>query len=299
MEARTIREAIDAFQANFPDFMHEFSKDQRAYNILVDDDTTDIEQCYVPIHTSSTVDILPLIAGAGLDLKLLGTVIVGAILIVATSGAGAAFVAGGLGGSLGTGFAAGSVLGAGGLGGALAIGGAFAAGYVGAVAVAAIGWGLVLAGVASLLAGPDGPKAGDGSGSTSFSGLDNIIGQGMPVPIGYGRLGIGSFVLSSTYMSSLSQVSKATSVDGGASTVDYQMNIGGYVERIPGEDEIPQANQGLTDQEYSATAAEITAAQGTGTWVVSTVVINGVNTPVTEFKAGGASINTSVSRKLL
>jgi predicted phage tail protein len=192
-EAATVREVIDALQANFDDFTEEFIKDQRAYNILVDAEAQEIAGCVLPIKTDSTIDIIPVIGGAGF-LKALGLIIIGAILIVATSGAGLGFLASAAaGGSAFSGLAG------------LAVS---AIGAVGATTVAALGWGLALAGVASLLAGPDGPDGG-GAKSSSLSQTDNIIGQGMPIPVGYGRLMLGSFVISATSTSSYTQVSKA------------------------------------------------------------------------------------------
>ena len=223
-EAATVREVIDALQANFDDFTEEFIKDMRAYNILVDAESQEVIGCLVPIKTDSTIDIIPIIGGAGF-LKSLGLIIVGAVLIIASGGTAAGFMAGAIGGNLGAGFAA---VAAGASFGAVAATG-FAAAVGGALAVAAsaIGWGLALAGVASLLAGPDGPDGG-GADSSSLSQTDNIIGQGMPIPVGYGRLMVGSLVLSATSTSSYTEVSKAwTYYDTDTETSkDYSINAG-------------------------------------------------------------------------
>lgn len=192
-EAKTVREVIDALQANFDDFTEEFIKDQRAYNILVDAEAQEVEGCVVPIKTDSTIDIIPIIGGAGF-LKTLGLIVIGAVLIIATAGAATMLAGGfatGLAGSLGAGLISMGVT------STLAVS-----------AISAIGWGLALAGVASLLAGPDGPDGG-GPESSSLSQVDNIIGQGMPIPVGYGRLMMGSVVLSATFLSSYVQVSQA------------------------------------------------------------------------------------------
>jgi len=186
-EAATVREVIDALQANFDDFTEEFIKDQRAYNILVDAEAQQITGCVVPIKTDSTIDIIPIIGGAGF-LKSLGLIIVGAILFSIGQGwalGALANVAGGTGFFAGL---AGSIVSLSYVPGALA-------------AISAIGAGLALAGVASLLAGPDGPDGG-GPKSSGLSNTENIIGQGMPIPIGYGRLMVGSVVLSATFSSS-------------------------------------------------------------------------------------------------
>lgn len=213
-EAATVREVIDALQANFDDFTEEFIKDMRAYNILVDAEAQEMFGCIVPIKTDSTVDIIPTIGGAKSIFGALALIIVGAVLTVATGGAFAGFLAAQA--------AAGSVV-AGAIVGTV---GALSA-AIGATAVAAIGWGLALAGVASLLAGPDGPDGG-GAESSSLSQTDNIIGQGMPIPVGYGRLMVGSLVLSATSTSSYTEVSKAwTYYDTDTETTkDYSINAG-------------------------------------------------------------------------
>jgi predicted phage tail protein len=211
-EAGSIREVIDALQANFDDFTEEFIKDERAYNILINEEVQEIAGCLVPVGTNSVIDIIPIIGGAGF-LKALGLIIVGAFLILATSGAGLAFLgAGGLG-TVGTAFA--------GFIQCNMIGGVIAS------AISAIGWGLALAGVASLLAGPDGPDGG-GPKSSSLSQVDNIVGQGMPIPVGYGRLMVGSIVVSATSSSSYTETSKAwTYLNTQTDTwVDKTMNIG-------------------------------------------------------------------------
>lgn len=187
-EAKTVREVLDALQANFDDFTEEFIKDQRAYNILVDAEAQEMNGCVVPIKTDSVIDIIPIVGGAGNIFKSIGLVIVGALLLSIGQGWALGALANVAGG---TGFFAGVAS------------GIISLSYVpGALAaISAIGAGLALTGVASLLAGPDGPDGGGPKGST-LSNAENIVGQGIPVPIGYGRLIIGSFVLSATYTSS-------------------------------------------------------------------------------------------------
>ena len=212
-QATSVREVIDALQANFDDFTEEFIKDQRAYNILVDAEAQEINGCIVPIKTDSTIDIIPIIGGAGF-LKSLGLIIVGALLIVAAPYA-AGFLFGGTAGAT----AVGAVYGL----------GATLGGVVGATvtAITAVGWGLALAGVASLLAGPDGPDGG-GPQSTSLSNTENIIGQGMPIPIGYGRLMVGSVVLSATFSSSYVQSSGSWTYEDTVAGVnkDFHLSFG-------------------------------------------------------------------------
>jgi len=91
----------------------------------------------------------------------------------------------------------------------------------------AMAWGLALAGVASLLAGPDGPDGG-GDKSSTLNQSENIVGQGMPIPVGYGRLMVGSLVLSSTSTSSYTETSKAWTYENTLLDrwQDNQMNTG-------------------------------------------------------------------------
>ena len=192
--ASTVREVIDALQANFDDFTEEFIKDMRTYNILVDAEAQEIGGCLLPLKSDSIIDIVPVIGGAGF-LKTVGLIILAAVLIFRPE--------------LIVAF----------LPEALAAGGTFI--------VKAIGFSLLMAGVSSLLAGPDGPDGG-GPESSSLSNTDNIIGQGMPIPVGYGRMMVGSIVLSATFTSSYTEVSKAwTYYDTDTETSkDHTLNIG-------------------------------------------------------------------------
>lgn len=115
-----------------------------------------------------TIDIIPVIEGAGGGT---GMVILGALLIIV----GIIFLA--------TGFL--SVLG---------------------VPLIIIGAGLLAGGIISLLTSP--PKfddyqnisnAGAGKSSYLFSGPQNTTREGGPVPVGYGRLFVGSQVISASY----------------------------------------------------------------------------------------------------
>lgn len=88
--------------------------------------------------------------------------------------------------------------------GAVLIAASFFSGPLGPIVFTA-GLTLLAAGVYSLLARP--PKFEDfreieqgGKTSYLFSGPQNIIGEGGPVPVGYGRLLVGSQVISSAYV---------------------------------------------------------------------------------------------------
>lgn len=279
-EAATVREVIDALQANFDDFTEEFIKDERAYNILVDAEAQEVGGCVVPIKTDSTIDIIPIIGGAGF-LKALGLIIVGALLVIAAPyAAGALFQAGLIG--------AGSVTG-------LSV--AAVAGGIQAT-VAAIGWGLALAGVASLLAGPDGPDGG-GPKSSSLSQMENIVGQGMPVPIGYGRLLLGSIVLSSTATSSYIKTSYAYTyaTTPTSNWSNYRINVGKYLNvsafNNSTDPQEPTYNPQVTydggwtsDGVFSQAVSEADSEIGKGSFeLVNYTPISGVTLPIPVFVA--------------
>ena len=108
-----------------------------------------------------TIDIVPVIEGAGSDALGIFTAILGVILIII---------------------------------------GAFTGG-----ALIPVGLALLAAGVFTLLSKP--PKFEDfreieqgGKTSYLFSGPANIVGEGGPVPVGYGRLIVGSQVISASYV---------------------------------------------------------------------------------------------------
>jgi predicted phage tail protein len=122
----------------------------------------------MPLKNLETIDIVPVLEGAELDSGW-GAVIIGALLIVV-----------------------GVVLAATGYGAALA------------VPIIIAGIGLVAAGVIALLSRP--PQFEDfrevqGGGRTSylFNGPQNTVREGGPVPVGYGRLMVGSQVIAASY----------------------------------------------------------------------------------------------------
>lgn len=135
------------------------------------------EQLHYPVGSSEVVSIIPVVTGAGGDRGGLGLIIGGAILI------GAAFTGGA---TLGlSGFAAGGT------------------GFVAGAAAAAgnIGLALVLGGTAQLLTptpevpGLDGDPRNDPN-NFSFSGVQNTAREGVPVPVAYGEVIVGSVVIS-------------------------------------------------------------------------------------------------------
>lgn len=289
-EAKTVREVIDALQANFNDFTEEFIKDERAYTIVVDAEAQELTGCVLPLKANSTIDIVPAIVGAGGIFKALALIVVGTILVIASGGALL-----GAGVAVGT-AATGTIATAGfGIGAALAgaVGSAAAIGII--AGVGAIGAGLLLAGVASLLAGPDGPD-GAGEKASSLSRTDNIVGQGLPVPIGYGRLMIGSVVLSASFVSSLSKICPAYTYKTGGAWVDKHLSFGQ-------QQDVEAIQQNATEDGYTLTlnydggyaGEEWTgvvdywqkSAAGAGFYtVVPSVNVSGVTIPVTKFVPG-------------
>ena len=144
------------------------------------------EQLHYPVGSSEVVSIIPVVTGAGGNRGGVGAILLGAALI------GTAIISGGA--TLGlTGFTSGAVVGVSSTS-ALA-GGALAA------AAGNIGLALVLGGTAQLLTptpevpGLDGDPRNDPN-NFSFSGVQNTAREGVPVPVAYGEVIVGSVVIS-------------------------------------------------------------------------------------------------------
>jgi len=114
------------------------------------------------VNNLETIDIVPVIEGAGKDFLSVLTIIVGVILIIASFGAATPFVQ---------------------------------AAYI------AAGLALIAAGVINLLTKPPELQEFKQRQKTSylFSGPANTSTEGGCVPVGYGRLPIGSVVISAAY----------------------------------------------------------------------------------------------------
>jgi len=157
--ANTIK-AIDANRRNFQKRIFELAKEGFNYTIIVDGKKiTELAELNIQKEPQE-VHLVPLIIGAG------GVSLVSAIVV-----------------------AGGGVVGAGGLvGGAL-----FAANLINAVVIGVVSMGL------QMLLAPE-PDAGPQISATtkalsesfSFSNKLNVASQGSPVPVGYGRLKVGS-----------------------------------------------------------------------------------------------------------
>ena len=189
--ADTPQQALKALFANFPGlqkWMLDQEKDGMAYRVTVGQDVIhndDVTGLFLPWSEREVFRIAPVLAGAG---RGTGQILAGVGLVAA------AIVLGPLGGGfLGLGA---------GIGGGGAVGVGFLTGAA-STAIGAIGASLILGGVAQMISpapaisslsrGKEAAKLE----SFSFSGVVNTSKQGLPVPIAYGRLFVGSAVLSS------------------------------------------------------------------------------------------------------
>lgn len=177
-DVATPGEAVRFLIANFPQVRGHMS--DKHYQVLVSGNALAIgdepEQLHSPIGAQEEIKIVPVMAGAsgGTGRILLGAALIATAILLP---AGATI------GTLGLG--AGTIA---------------AAPFVGS-----LGASLVLGGVAQLLTPTPRFDAGSGSDqdprkSYSFSGIQNVGRQGVPVPIVYGETIVGSVVVSSTIL---------------------------------------------------------------------------------------------------
>ena len=181
--ADTPVEAIRALLANFPrlqQWLIDSEKRGVAYRVTVGKQKVhneDVSGLFTPWSERDVFSITPVLTGAG---RGTGLILLGAALVttaVLTGGTSLAFGATGFG--LAQGVTATTAL-------SLSI----AAGNIGVA--------LVLAGVAQMLSPvPKPPREASRLESNSFSGVVQTTRQGVPVPIAYGRLFVGSAVISS------------------------------------------------------------------------------------------------------
>lgn len=166
LDIKTPAEAVRALMANFKDFgSFVASSHERnvGYKVLSVRDELGEDELHNP--AGKTITIAPVVAGAGGGL---GKILIGAALIAA------AILVPGLG--------------------AVAL---FGSTTLASVAFS-IGVSMALGGVAQLLA-PTPPSTGpqdEQEPSYVFDGAVNTTSQGYPVPVGYGRLVVGSAVIS-------------------------------------------------------------------------------------------------------
>ena len=184
--ADTPCQAMRALLVNFPhlrQWLLDSEKNGVAYRVMVGKKkihNDDVSGFFTPWSEKEVFSITPVLTGAG---RGFGTVLLGAAFL------GLSFISFGSGGL----FAGLATPGAAGSG----MFGLYAAGAVGSSSLGLIGAGLILQGVAQVISPvPEPPREATRLESNSFSGLVQTNRQGVPVPIAYGRLFVGSAVIS-------------------------------------------------------------------------------------------------------
>ncbi len=168
LDIKTPAEAIRAFMANYKDFKDAIMQhNQPGYRVLAgSEDRADEYGLHLPVGNKQLLKIIPVIAGSG----GLGRIVLGAALI------GASFIPG--------------------LQGITLFGNTLLTSTLSSVGVS-----MILGGVSSLLFSPPKPQRSgnerpENKPSYSFNGSVNTIGQGNCIPVGYGRMRVGSQVIS-------------------------------------------------------------------------------------------------------
>ncbi len=186
-EAATPAQALKALCVNFPGldkWLIDSEKDGVGYRVTIGKERVidDLSPLVMPWSEREVFSITPVIAGAG---RGLGTIALGIGLVAL------AVVSGGA--TLGlSGFVSGAAIGVSST--TAIIGGALAA------AVGNLGIGLVFMGIAQAISPQPEPSSLDESvqlESFTFSNVVNTSKQGLPVPLAYGRVFVGSAVISS------------------------------------------------------------------------------------------------------
>jgi predicted phage tail protein len=164
-------EAVRFLIANFPALERHMA--DQYYKVQVSDRALELgsapDELHLPIGQQETISIIPVMAGAGTT----GRIIAGVLLV-------AVAIAFPLIGATAAQIAAGTTI------------------STISANIALVGAGLIITGVAELLTPI--PKIGgaedDPRNSYSFSGVQNVSRQGVPVPIVYGEMIVGSIVIS-------------------------------------------------------------------------------------------------------
>jgi predicted phage tail protein len=176
---RKPQEIFDAISCVCPKFrnrMVELTNQGIHYSLLIDGKKIESEADLRISKDSQTIDLIPTICGAGSNGGIIAMLVIG----IATAGIGLA-AAGATAGFLG------------------AISGA--AGILQTVGVGLIGMGLQ----AALAPKPNMERPSSDVSATkqsfNFSSKANVAEQGIPVPVGYGRLRVGSAVIQSSIKS--------------------------------------------------------------------------------------------------
>tara|TARA_R110002012_G_scaffold92472_1_gene224555 strand:- start:6288 stop:6917 length:630 start_codon:yes stop_codon:yes gene_type:complete len=179
--ADTPAQAMRALLVNFPQleqWLIDSEKNGVAYRVTVGKQKIheqDVSGMVLPWSEQDVFSIAPVMTGAG---RGVGTFLLGAVLVgvaIFNPAVGFSFAKGGFA-VMGTGLGVGAGL---------------------AAAAGTIGIGLMLTGVAQMLSPvPKPPREASKLESNSFSGIANTSRQGVPVPIAYGRVFVGSAVVS-------------------------------------------------------------------------------------------------------
>jgi predicted phage tail protein len=164
----TPAEALRALRANCgrPFQRYLFEMRDAPFHVLVNDEPADMH-AMARMSGPGPIRIIPVIAGGKSDVLM---IVAGVALLI---------LAGPVGGAIGA---------------AIGFGGATITGVI-----SAVGLSLVLTGVSGLLFRPPDLKQKESPENTpsySFDGAVNTAGQGNPVPVGYGRMRVGSQVFS-------------------------------------------------------------------------------------------------------
>ena len=162
LQTTSFDDSMRGLLANFPKLRAILSKTK--VTVLVDGKPMEFEDCLRPLN-AERIDVVPAIGGAGPAVFIL----VGSALY-----AGAATIAG---------IFAGTAL----------------AGVVTASAIAQFGIAMIIGGISQLLFKPPKPNIGSRSedlASYNFNGAVNVTQQGNVVPVGYGKMMVGSVVIS-------------------------------------------------------------------------------------------------------
>jgi predicted phage tail protein len=179
---KEVFDAISCAHGNFRNRLVELANQGIHFTLLIDGKKiTTIEELSI-VSDNQKIDIVPLVCGAGRTGAAIAIIALG----VLTAGAGLAASAGMIG-----------VMGA---GGAATLGG------IAASTLVSVGIGIAMMGLQMMLAPKpkmERPSADVNSAKQSFifSSKANVVEQGIPVPVGYGRLRVGSAVIQSTIKS--------------------------------------------------------------------------------------------------
>ena len=156
----------------------------------------------IPLKNLKTIDIVPVVEGANADILNFLQIIIGVVLIVV--GIAAIVLTGGIG-------------------------------TMGGIGLIMIGAGLLIGGIMGLLAKPPAFEdfrdiEGGKKVSYLFNGPENVTREGGPVPVGYGRLLVGSQVIAASYNtydveSDEGEQITAVSVNGGSSTENADATV--------------------------------------------------------------------------